>query len=56
MNSWKQVRIILLALTFTAIVLVLIRVILVTAFQTKEKNNSELPYYPLQIAALIGEN
>lgn len=36
--------------------LVLIRVILGTAFQTKPKNNSELLDFSLQTAALIEEN
>ncbi|MEM6398774.1 MAG: hypothetical protein AAF757_00870 [Cyanobacteria bacterium P01_D01_bin.116] len=56
MNSWKQVRVSLLMLIFTAVVLVLIRVILATAFQTKPKNNSQLPDFSLQTAALIEEN
>lgn len=55
MNSWKQVRVALLGLVFTAVVLVLVRVILVTAFHTKEKKSSELPNFPLPIAALIEE-
>ncbi|NJN12330.1 MAG: hypothetical protein HC836_30110 [Richelia sp. RM2_1_2] len=56
MNNWKQVRIPLLALIFTAVVLVLVRVILVTTFPNKPKNNSDLPDLPLQIAAFIEAN
>ena len=56
MNIWKQIRIPILAIIFTAVVLVLVRVILVTAFGTKPKNNSELPYFPLQPVALLEEN
>lgn len=43
MNIWKQVRIPLLAFIFTAIALVLVRVILVTAFPTKQKDKTQLP-------------
>lgn len=56
MNNWKQVRIPLLIFIFTAVVLVLVRVILITAFPTKQKNNSELPDFPLKIAAFIEAN
>ncbi|MCJ8280422.1 MAG: hypothetical protein MJK14_11095 [Rivularia sp. ALOHA_DT_140] len=56
MNSWKQVRIPLLAFTFTAVILVLIRVILVTASSTKQKKNSELPLIPLQTVAIVEAN
>ena len=56
MNSWKQVRIPLLAFIFTAVVLVLVRVILVTAFPTKQKNKTQLPSSPVQTAAFIEEN
>ncbi len=35
MNPWNQIRIPLLAFIFAAVVLVLVRVILVTAFPTK---------------------
>lgn len=49
MNIWNQVRIPLLAFIFTAVALVLVRVILVTAFETKQKKHSQLPHIPLQI-------
>ncbi len=53
MNSGNQVRISLLALIFTAVVLVLIRVILVTAFPNKEKDSTQLPLSPVQMATFI---
>ncbi len=56
MNIWKQARIPLLAFIFTAVGLVLVRVILVTAFPNKQKDRTQLPDLPLQIAALIKEN
>ncbi|MGB3636418.1 MAG: hypothetical protein WBA39_02335 [Rivularia sp. (in: cyanobacteria)] len=56
MNSWKQIRIPLLAFIFTAVVLVLVRVILVTAFPTKQKDKTQLPDLPLQTAAFIEQN
>ncbi len=56
MNTWKQVRIPLLAIIFTAVLLVLVRVILVTAFQTKQKKNSQLSNFPLQATVLIENN
>lgn len=56
MNIWKQVRIPLLAFIFTAVALVLVRVILATAFPTKQKNNTQLPDLTLEIAAFIEEN
>lgn len=55
MNNWKQVSIPLLALIFTAVVLVLVKVILVTAFPNKPKNNSNLPDFRLQTTAFIEE-
>ncbi|AFY58420.1 hypothetical protein Riv7116_6063 [Rivularia sp. PCC 7116] len=55
MNSWKQVRTPLLAVIFAAVVLILVRVILVTAFYTKQKDNTYLPKLPIQITALIEE-
>ena len=56
MNSWNQVRIPLLALIFTAVVLVLVRVILVTAFPNKQKDSTQLPNSPVQTAAFIEGN
>ena len=56
MNTWKQIRLPLLAFVFTAVVLVLVRVILVTAFSTKQKNSSLFPELTLQMAALIEDN
>ena len=56
MNTWKQVRIPLLAFVFTAVVLVLVRVILVTAFSTKQKDSSQFSELTVQMAALIEDN
>lgn len=56
MNFWNQVRIPLLALIFTAVVLVLVRVILVTAFPTKQKDNTKLLNSTVQTAAFIEQN
>ncbi|MEO0684477.1 MAG: hypothetical protein AAFY76_05375 [Cyanobacteria bacterium J06649_11] len=56
MNSWKQVRIPLLAFTFAAVVLVLVRVIVITAFSSKQKKNSELPLVNIQVVKLIETN
>jgi hypothetical protein len=53
MNSGNQIRIYLLALIFTAVVLVLVRVILVTAFPNKQKDSTQLPLSPVQMAKLI---
>lgn len=53
MNSWNQIRIPLLALIFTAVVLVLVKVILVTAFPTKQKDSTKLPTLSIQKAAFI---
>lgn len=55
MNYWNQIRIPLLALIFTAVVLVLVRVILVTAFPTKQKDSTKLLNSPVQTAAFIEE-
>ncbi len=56
MNTWKQIRIPLLAFIFTAVVLVLVRVILVTAFTTKQKDGSKLPHLPFETAAFVEDN
>ncbi len=56
MNTWKQVRIPLLAFIFTAVVLILVRVILATAFPIKQKDKTQLPDLPLQMSAFIAEN
>lgn len=56
MNSWKQIRIPLLAFIFTAVVLVFVRVVLVTAFPTKQKDNTKLLNSTVQTAAFIEEN
>lgn len=53
MNSWKQVRIPMLAFIFAAVVLVFVRVILVTAFPTKQKDSTKLPIVPVQTATFI---
>jgi len=53
MNYWNQIRIPLLAFIFTAVVLVLARVILVTAFPNKQKDSTQLPDLPLQITGFI---
>ncbi|MBV6626267.1 MAG: hypothetical protein KI793_25595 [Rivularia sp. (in: Bacteria)] len=55
MKSWKQVRTPLLAAIFAAVVLVLVRVVLLTAFSHKQKDNTYLPNLPIQIAALMEE-
>ncbi|MGB6297799.1 MAG: hypothetical protein WBF90_16670 [Rivularia sp. (in: cyanobacteria)] len=56
MNSWNQIRIPLLALIFTAVVLVLVRVVLVTAFPTKQKDKTQLLNSTVQTAAFIEKN
>ena len=56
MNSWKQIRIPLLAFIFTAVILVLLRVVLVTAFSSKQKDSSKLSDFPLLKAVLVEEN
>ncbi|MEM6753104.1 MAG: hypothetical protein AAF630_09070 [Cyanobacteria bacterium P01_C01_bin.38] len=53
MNSWNQVRIPLLALVFTAVVLVLVKVFLVTAFPNKQKDSTKLLNSPVQAAVFI---
>ncbi len=56
MNTWKQIRIPILAFIFAAVVLVLVRVILVTAFPTKQKDKTQLPDLPVHTAAFIEKN
>ena len=51
MNYWNRVRIPLLALVFTAVALVLVRVILVTAFPNKQKDSTKLPNSMIQTTA-----
>ena len=53
MDYWNQARIYLLALIFTTVVLVLVRVILVTAFSPKQKNSTQRPDLYLQTAIFI---
>lgn len=55
MNFWQQVRIPLLAFIFTTVVLVLVRVVLLTAFPIKQKDSTKLLELPLQTTAFLAE-
>lgn len=51
MNNWKQARIPLLAFIFTSVAVVLVRVVLVTAFSQKQKNKAQLTHLPVETVA-----
>ena len=50
MNNWKQARIPFLAFIFTAITLVVVKIILMTAFSDNQKNSSKLDILYQKIA------